>query len=164
MPIQTDIEIKAKDQTLCSLMCPSPLKRTLSKYKDLKIKVERTWGIKATTIIPVAIGVIVLIKKGLGKYVQHIPGKIKMHELQKITLLGTSHILRTLHQIDFYLILNLGSRNGPGYSVVLWYSIKKDNNNNNNNNNFSVAHWHTFVMRSSNAAKLADPGAVTLPG
>ena len=88
----------------------------------------------------------VLIKKGLGKYAQHIPGKIKMHELQKITLLGTSHILRTLHQIDFYLILTLGSRNGLGYSVVLWYSIKKDNNNNNNNNNFSVAHWHTFVM------------------
>ena len=31
----------------------------------------------------------------------------------------------TLHQIDFYLILTLGSRNGLGYSVVLWYSIKK---------------------------------------
>ena len=29
----------------------------------------------------------------------------------------------TLHQIDFYLILILGSRNGLGYSVVLWYSI-----------------------------------------
>ena len=41
----------------------------------------------------------------------------------------------TLHQIDFYLILTLGSRNGLGYSVALWYSIKKDNNNNNNNNN-----------------------------
>ena len=41
----------------------------------------------------------------------------------------------TLHEIDFYLILTLGSRNGLGYSVALWYSIKKDNNNNNNNNN-----------------------------
>ena len=51
------------------------------------------WGIKATTI-PVVIGVKVLIKKGLGKYVQQIVGNIKMHELQKITLLGTSHILR----------------------------------------------------------------------
>ena len=118
------------------------------------------WGMKATTI-PIVIGALVVIKKGLGKYIQQISGNIKMHELQKITLLGTSHILRTLHQIDFYLILNLGSRNGPGYSVVLWYSIKKDNNN---NNNFSIAHWHTFVMRSSNAAKLPDPGAVTLPG
>ena len=41
----------------------------------------------------------------------------------------------TLHEIDFYLILTLGSRNGLGYSVALWYSIKKDNNNNNINNN-----------------------------
>ena len=65
----------------------------LSKYKDLEIKVERMWGIKATTI-PVVIRVVVLIKKGLEKYVQQIPGNIKMHELQKITLLGTSHILR----------------------------------------------------------------------
>ena len=36
-------------------------------------------------------GVLVLIKKGLEKYVQQILGNIKMHELQKI--LG-SHILR----------------------------------------------------------------------
>ena len=63
----------------------------LSKYKDLEFKVERMWGIKATTI-PVVIGVI--IKKGLGKYVQQIAANIKMQELQKITLLGTSHILR----------------------------------------------------------------------
>ena len=65
----------------------------LSKDTDLEIKDERMWGIKATTI-PVVIGVLVLIKKGLEKYVQQIPGNIKMHELQKMTLLGTSHILR----------------------------------------------------------------------
>ena len=51
------------------------------------------WGMKATTI-PIVIGALALIKKGLGKYIQQIPGNIKMHELQKITLLGTSHILR----------------------------------------------------------------------
>ena len=50
----------------------------LSKYKDLEIKVERMWGVKAT-------GTLVLIKKGLEKYVQQILGNIKMHELQKIT-------------------------------------------------------------------------------
>ena len=50
------------------------------------------WGMKATTI-PIVIGALGLIKKGLGKYIQQIPGN-KMHELQKITLLGTSHILR----------------------------------------------------------------------
>ena len=94
------------------------------------------WGIKATTI-PVVIGIMVLIKKGLGKYVQQIAGNIKMHELQKITLRGTSHILRKAVSPSNRLLPHstLGSRNGLGYSVVLWYSIEKDNNNNNNNNN-----------------------------
>ena len=65
----------------------------LSKYKDLEIEVGRMWGMKATTIL-VVIGALGLMKKGLEKYIQQIPGNIKIHELQKITLLGTSHILR----------------------------------------------------------------------
>ena len=39
-----------------------------SKYKDLEIKVERMWGMKATTI-PVVIGALELIKKGLEEYI-----------------------------------------------------------------------------------------------
>ena len=30
----------------------------------------------------------------MEKYIQQAPRKIKIHELQKITLLGTSHILK----------------------------------------------------------------------
>ena len=95
----------------------------------------------------------VLIKKGLGKYVQQIVGNIKMHERQKITLLRTSHILTkalSIKIIDFYLILTLGSRNGLGYSVVLWYSIKKDNNNNNNNNNDNNNNNNINITTTSN--------------
>ena len=65
----------------------------LSKYKDLEIKIERMWGMKATTI-PVAIRALGLIKKGMDKYIQKIPGDTRIQELQKITLLGMSHILR----------------------------------------------------------------------
>jgi len=65
----------------------------LSKYKDLEIEVERMCRIKATTI-PVVIEVLGLIKKGMDKYIQKISGDTKIQELQKITLLGTSHILR----------------------------------------------------------------------
>ena len=43
------------------------------------------WGMKATTI-PVVIGALGLIKKGLEN--------IKISELQKTALLGTSRILR----------------------------------------------------------------------
>ena len=64
----------------------------LSKYKDLEIEIERKWGMKATTI-PVVRGALGLVKKGLPKYIQQTPGNVKMHELQKISLLGTSHIL-----------------------------------------------------------------------
>ena len=111
MPIQRDREIKAKrpdivinnkQEKLCLLidMSISTEKNTsvkvtenFSKYKDLEKEVEWMWGMKATTI-PIVIGALALIKKGLGRYIQQIPGNIKMHELQKITLLGTSHILR----------------------------------------------------------------------
>ena len=65
----------------------------LSKYKDLEIQIERMWGMKATTI-PVVIRVLGLIKKGLEKYTKQIPGNIKISELQRIALLGTSRILR----------------------------------------------------------------------
>ena len=74
----------------------------LSKYQDLEIKIERMWGMKAT-MIPVVIGALGLIKKGLEKYTKQIPGNIKiselLSELQKIALLGTSCIRRkTLYQ------------------------------------------------------------------
>ena len=111
MPIQTDREIEAnrsdivikKEQEKSCLLIDMSIpteKNTsvkvtekLSKYKDLEIEIERMWGIKGTTI-PVVIGVMVLIKKGLGKYVQQIVGNIKIHERQKITLLGISCTLR----------------------------------------------------------------------
>ena len=111
MPIQTDREIKAnrpnivikaKQEKSCLLIDMSiPTEKNtsvkvtekLSKYKDLEIEIERMWGMKATTI-PVVIGALGLIKKGLEKHIKQIPGNIKITELQKIALLGTSHILR----------------------------------------------------------------------
>ena len=112
MPIQTDREIKAnrpdivikdKQEKSCLLIDMSiPTEKNtsvkvtekLSKYKDLEIEIERMWGMKATTILAVVIGALGLIKKGLEKYTKQIPGNIKISELQKITLLGTSRILR----------------------------------------------------------------------
>ena len=111
MPIQTDKEIKAnrpdivvknKKEKTCLLIDMSipterntSLKTTekLSKYKDLEIEIQKMWGMKTTTI-PVVIGALGLIKKGMEKYVKQIPGNIKVHEIQKIALLGTAHILR----------------------------------------------------------------------
>ena len=44
--------------------------------------------------VPVANGALGLDKKGQGKYEEKIPGNINIEELQKISLLGTAHILR----------------------------------------------------------------------
>ena len=51
------------------------------------------WGLKTETV-SVVIGTLGLVKKRLGKYVEKIPENINVEELQKISLLGTSHILR----------------------------------------------------------------------
>ena len=65
----------------------------LTKYKDLEIEIEKTWGMKTTTV-PVIIGAFGLVKKGTENYIGKILGTIRITELQKTVLLGTAHILR----------------------------------------------------------------------
>ena len=116
LPVQTDREIKAnrpdiivkhkgnKSCLLIDMSIPTDkntsvkVMEKLSKYKDLEIEIERMWGMKTTTI-PVVIGALGVIKKGSNEYIRQIPGKIKIRELQKTTLLGTAHILRKVLSI-----------------------------------------------------------------
>ena len=51
------------------------------------------WEMKTTTI-PMVIGALGLMRKGLEKYTDKIPGNINIQEAQKIVLLATAHILR----------------------------------------------------------------------
>ena len=57
-----------------------------------------------TETIPVVIGTLGVIKKGLEKYVDKIPGTVSIDELQKITLLGTARILRKVLSIKNSLV------------------------------------------------------------
>ena len=52
----------------------------LSKYTDL--------------IIPVVIGALRMIKKGIQNFIDQIPAKPSLQEMQKIVLTSTAHILR----------------------------------------------------------------------
>ena len=89
-----ELATKSKDMSIPTEKNTSvKVTEKLSKYKDLEIEIERMWRMKATTI-PVVIGALGLIKKGLEKYTKQIPSNIKISELQKIALLGTSRILR----------------------------------------------------------------------
>ena len=47
-----------------------------------------------TNVILVATGALGLIRKGINRYVEQIPGNIRVEELQKTVLLGTAHLLR----------------------------------------------------------------------
>ena len=53
-----------------------------------------------TSTIPVVIGVLGAIKKGMRSNIEKIPGKISLEELQKITPMGTNLILRKVLSID----------------------------------------------------------------
>ena len=65
----------------------------LSKYKDLETEVTKIWKLKTKTI-PVVIGALGVIKKGTQNFIDQIPGKPSLQEMQKIVLTSTAHILR----------------------------------------------------------------------
>ena len=59
--------------------------KKFSKFKDLEIEIENwIWGMKTT--VPVVIGALGLIKKGMEKYIQKIPGNIQIKDPQKIKI------------------------------------------------------------------------------
>ena len=97
-----DIIIKDKQEKTCMLIDMAiPYDRNtlvkvaekLSKYKDLEIEITKMWGLKTITV-PVVIGALGVVKKGIEKHIDKILGKVNITELQKIALLGSSHILR----------------------------------------------------------------------
>jgi len=65
------------------------------KYKDLTIEIQRMWNVK-TKVIPVITGATGTISVSLRKYVNIIPGKHEVKELQKTAILGTAHLLRNV--------------------------------------------------------------------
>jgi len=63
------------------------------KYKDLTIEIQPMWNV-TTKVIQVIIRTTGTISKSFRKYVNNIPGKHEIKELQKTAILGTAHILR----------------------------------------------------------------------
>ena len=65
----------------------------LSKFKDLEIEIMRIWGLKTETV-PVVTMSTQANQKGLGKYIEGIPGNINIEDLQSISLLEPAYILK----------------------------------------------------------------------
>ncbi len=97
-----DIIIKEKETNKCYLIdvsVPSDRNTSLksfekvSKYKDLEIELTKSWKTQVKTV-PLIIGALGAINKSLCKYLNVLPIKMEVNELQKITLLGSANILR----------------------------------------------------------------------
>ena len=65
------------------------------KYKDLIIRIQRMWRVKAKQI-PVIIGAIWTVSKSFRQYLNNTTGKQEIKELQTTAILGTAHIQREL--------------------------------------------------------------------
>ena len=102
-----DIVVKDHKEKICYILdisTPSDRRlavkeiEKLSKYKDLEIEINRMWNMK-TVVIPVIIGNLGMVRKTCDKWIKQIPGSTNIDMLQKITLLGTAHILRKVLSI-----------------------------------------------------------------
>ena len=65
----------------------------ISKYKDLEIEINLMWNVE-TKIVLAVVGALGTLRKDFAKGVELTPEHPKVSEIQKISLLGTSHILR----------------------------------------------------------------------
>jgi hypothetical protein len=63
---------------------------TLSKYKDREIEDSGMWKV-TTKVVPIIIGALGTMKKGLGRNLQLLSGHPASLELQKISLMSTAH-------------------------------------------------------------------------
>jgi len=75
----------------------------ISKYKVLEVAVSRIWKARTKTV-PVIIGALGTIKKGLDQKLQVLPGHRSAIELQKIAVMSTAHLLTyLLHGAESFL-------------------------------------------------------------
>jgi hypothetical protein len=63
-------------------------------YKDLIIEIQPMWNVKAK-MIPVIIGVTGTISKSLRQYLNNIPGKHEIKELQKTVSEHCKHTMES---------------------------------------------------------------------
>ena len=66
-----------------------------SKYKDLELEIQRMWHMK-TVVIPVVVGALDTVKKGMVENIKKVSERATMTEIQKICMLGSARILRNV--------------------------------------------------------------------
>ena len=91
---------KEKSLKLIDVSIPNDMnivsKRTekIEKYANLSIELKELWGMKTVETIPLVIGCTRTVDKKFVDYIDKFPVQLSIGELQKITILGTCHIVR----------------------------------------------------------------------
>ena len=144
MPVNTDITITAnrpdiivKDSvnSTCKLIDITvssdrniALKETEknSKYKDLEVEIQRMWHMK-TVVIPVVVGVLGTVKKGMLESIKKVSERATMTEIQKSCMLGSARILRKVlwvyEQNDWLMIKEIIIKKFRGSTSTKWFFI-----------------------------------------
>ena len=60
----------------------------------IAIELKALWQLKGIAIVPIVVGCTEVVDKMFAKYIEKIPEKTNIFELQKITLLGTNYTVR----------------------------------------------------------------------
>ena len=71
----------------------------LTKYADLRMECEKMWHLKSQ-VVPIVVGATGAINTGFTKNLRKLPAKFNCNIIQKITILGTAHILRKSLNIE----------------------------------------------------------------
>ena len=66
----------------------------IEKYQSLAIELKALWQLKEIVIVPIVVGCTGVVDKMFPKYIEKIPEKINIFEIQKISLLGTCYAVR----------------------------------------------------------------------
>ena len=66
----------------------------ITKYRDLEIEIQKCWDLNKVQTIPIIIGGLGTVCKGIEDSLKIISPRIEYRIIQKIALLGTAHILR----------------------------------------------------------------------
>ena len=71
------------------------------KYRDLEKEIQKCWNLKHVRTIPIVIGALGTVTKGITGYLKKISSDINFDVIQRTALLGSAHILRDFsHPFD----------------------------------------------------------------
>ena len=94
-------DLSSKKALVIDIACPNDINvivkeaEKISKYQSLCAELRKLWGVDCE-VVPVVVGGLGVISKNLGDHLARIPGCPKRYMCQKIAMLGSERILRSV--------------------------------------------------------------------